>query len=123
MKPDGNSRRNARRKQLPYGDRVLCSWPEIADFVGRTVRTVQRWEDFYHFPIRRNSDGVHALPHEIDEWMAQPLSFRSDLDLKANRRWNRDLRLDAKEAVTRSQELRKQARTERAVVQRWHKRA
>ena len=120
--PDARSRRNEGRKPQRHGDRVLRSWTEIADFVSRTVRTVQRWEEFYDFPIHRDEDGVHALPQEIDEWMAHPLSFRSDLDLKANRRWNRDLHLDAKEAITRSQELRKQAQNERAVVQRWHQR-
>ena len=121
MRFDARSKRNARRTR--YGDRVLSSWTEIADFVGRSIRTVQRWDDFYHFPVHRNQTGLYAVPHEIDEWMASPLSFRSDLDLSANRRWNRDVRLDAQEAVTRSRELRKQAQRERAAAQHWHKRA
>lgn len=120
MKNAADSARKERRQR--FGDRVLLSWAEIADFAGRTVRTVQRWEEFYDFPVHRDGNGVHALPLEIDGWMAQPLSFRSPLDIHVNRRWNRDLRLDAREAAVRSRALRKQAQNERAVVQRWHKR-
>jgi len=121
MRSGGRTRRNARRSG--YGDRLLGTWNEIADFVSRSVRTVQRWEEFYHFPIHRDANGVHAHPQEIDEWIAQPLNFRSPLDLTANRRWNRDVRIDAKEAVHRSRELRKQAQRERAAAARWHRRA
>jgi hypothetical protein len=121
MRSDARSRRNARRNR--YGDRLLSTWNEIADFAGRSVRTVQRWEEFYHFPVHRDEHGVHAHPQEVDEWMAQPLIFRSPVDLDANRRWNRDVRTDAKEAVDRSRELRKQAQSERAAAQHWHKRA
>ena len=121
MRSDGRIRRNARRSES--GDRVLSTWSEIAEFVSRSVRTVQRWEEFYHFPIHRDENGVHALPNEIDEWMRQPLIFRSPLDLDANQRWNRDVRTDAEAAVSRSQELRKQAQSERAAVERWHRRA
>ena len=119
MTLDGESARNVGHER--HGDRLLTSWREIADFVGRSERTVRRWVEFYDFPIHRNDRGVHAKSREIDEWMATPLSFRSDLDLTANRRWNADLRMDAKEAVARSRDLRKQAQSERAVVQRWHR--
>lgn len=100
----------------------LTSWREIAAFVGRSERTVRRGEEFYDFPIHHDDHGVHALPREIDEWMAKPLSFRSALDLSANRRWNADLRKDSEEAIARSQEVRKQARSERSGMRRWHKR-
>ena len=120
MRDAENSGRKERRRR--YGDRVLTSWSEIAEFVSRSIRTVQRWEEFYDFPVHHDGSGLHALPREIDEWMARPLSFRTELDLNANRRWNRDLRLDAREAVARSRVLRKQAQIERAGVQHWHKR-
>jgi hypothetical protein len=103
---------------------VLTSWPEIASYVSRTVRTVQRWVDVYDFPVYRDTrGGVRAVPAEIDEWMAKPLSFRSRADYDANRRWTSDLRRDSEELIERSRALRKQAQSERAQAQQLHKRA
>ena len=42
----------------PLGDR-LDSWKEIAAYLGRGVRTVQRWE-------REEGLPVHRLAHESD---------------------------------------------------------
>ena len=51
---------------------VLQSWKQIANYVGRTERTVQRWEQEFGFPIRRPSgkarSAVMALVSEIEEW-------------------------------------------------------
>ena len=53
-------------------DVVLQTWKEISDYVGRTERTLQRWERHYGFPVRRPSGkprgSVMALGHEIEEW-------------------------------------------------------
>ncbi len=53
---------------------VLSSWKEIAAYVGRGVRTVQRWELMLGFPVRRPyqhlRSAVLALPEEIDAWVA-----------------------------------------------------
>lgn len=55
-----------------YADGVLQSWKQIANYVGRTERTVQRWEREFGFPIRRPSgkarSAVMALVSEIREW-------------------------------------------------------
>jgi hypothetical protein len=55
-----------------HADGVLQSWKEIANYVGRTERTVQRWEREFGFPIRRPSgktrSAVMALVSEIQEW-------------------------------------------------------
>lgn len=52
---------------------VLRSWKEIATYVGTCVKTVQRWEQHYNFPIRRleRSKGavVFALKAEVDSWI------------------------------------------------------
>ena len=52
---------------------VLRSWKEIANYVGACVKTVQRWEQHYNFPIRRleRSKGavVFALKAEVDSWI------------------------------------------------------
>lgn len=52
---------------------VLRSWKEIANYVRASVKTVQRWEQRYDFPIRRleRSKGavVFALKSEVDRWI------------------------------------------------------
>jgi hypothetical protein len=52
---------------------VLSSWKEIAAYVGRSIRTVQRWERELGLPVHRpngKTDGVViALPAELDGWV------------------------------------------------------
>jgi hypothetical protein len=53
--------------------RTLQSWKEIANYVGRAVRTVQRWEAL-GMPIRRpvqhtRKSAVYAITHELDTWL------------------------------------------------------
>ena len=53
---------------LPH---VLSSWKEIASFLGKGVRTVQRWEKCIGLPVHRpggNCGVVLAYPAEIDAW-------------------------------------------------------
>ncbi len=53
------------------GDR-LGSWKEIAAFLGRDVRTVQRWEKIEGLPVHRHRhakvDTVYAFREELLEW-------------------------------------------------------
>lgn len=54
--------------------RTFQSWKEIAQYVGRGVRTVQRWEAFglpVHRPAGRERSAVFAMEHELDAWMQQ----------------------------------------------------
>lgn len=60
-------------------DSALTSWKEIAQYLARGIRTVQRWEAELGLPVRRpggkKRGGVMALPSEIDEWLkACPVS-------------------------------------------------
>lgn len=52
---------------------VLNSWKEIASYVGRGVRTIQRYEQGQGFPVHRISGSAHssvmAFPGEIDRWL------------------------------------------------------
>lgn len=53
---------------------TLQSWKEIAQYLGRGVRTVQRWEGYgmpVHRPAGRERSAVLAIAHELDEWMQQ----------------------------------------------------
>jgi hypothetical protein len=53
--------------------RVLNSWKEISSYIGRGVRTVQRWEEHYGLPVHRPSgrdrSAVYAIVDEIDAWL------------------------------------------------------
>jgi Tol biopolymer transport system component len=56
----------------PAGDR-FDSWKEIAAYLNREVRTVQRWEKTESLPIHRlpheKRGSVFAFRSELDEWM------------------------------------------------------
>ena len=52
---------------------VLNSWKEIAAYMGRGVRTVQRWEQELGLPVRRprgkDRSAVIALKADLDQWL------------------------------------------------------
>lgn len=52
---------------------LLTSWKEIASYLGKGVRTVQRWEQQFGLPVRRPNERVkgivHATRHELDRWL------------------------------------------------------
>jgi hypothetical protein len=62
-------------------NKYLSSWKEIAQYFGRGVRTVQRWEAELGMPVRRPHGGsrtaVMAVREELDLWMASR-PFRGD---------------------------------------------
>ncbi len=51
---------------------ILTSWKEIGQYLGKGVRTVQRWEREAGLPVRRESASsrraVIAIPDELDAW-------------------------------------------------------
>ena len=53
-------------------DDRLDSWKEIASFLNRGVRTVQRWEATEGLPVRRHQHrklgSVYALKSEVSAW-------------------------------------------------------
>ena len=52
---------------------ILNSWKEIAEYLQRGIRTVQRWERDLKLPVRRprgkKRSAVLAIPKEIDAWL------------------------------------------------------
>lgn len=52
---------------------TLNSWKEIATFLGRGVRTVQRWERELELPVRRVRRSEHspvfAYAWELEDWL------------------------------------------------------
>ena len=66
---------------------VLQSWKEISAYVGRTARTLQRWERAFGFPVHRpagrSRSAVVALVDEIQKWTLDRPSLG---DIRAVRR-------------------------------------
>jgi len=54
---------------------VLNSWKEVAVYLGRGVRTVQRWEMELGLPVRRprgkSRSAVMAFRSELDHWLTR----------------------------------------------------
>ena len=54
---------------------LLNSWKEIATYLGRGVRTVQRWENQLGLPVHRPAGKDHsavlAFSSELDEWLTR----------------------------------------------------
>lgn len=52
---------------------MLTSWKEISLYLGKGIRTVQRWEREAGLPVRRQAAPKHravlALPEELDTWV------------------------------------------------------
>ena len=60
----------------------LDSWKAIADYLGRDVATVRRWEKSLGLPIRRVPGGpgrsVFAFRHEVDAWLKSSQTAETD---------------------------------------------
>ena len=87
---------------------VLSCWKDIARYVGKGVRTVQRWEDEMGFPIRRAGGNDHkapvfAIPEEIDAWIRT--WQRQPDELERLRRENSELREEIRQLRVRLGEI------------------
>ena len=64
----------------------LDSWKEIAVYLGREVRTAQRWAKREGMPIHRHihekASSVCAFKHEVDVWLHSRNRAASQLALK-----------------------------------------
>ncbi len=72
----------------PVQSELLTSWKEIAGYLGKGVRTVQRWELQFGLPVRRpnaKAKGiVHATRGELDYWLAGHWSKRQVDETRAS---------------------------------------
>lgn len=53
---------------------ALTCWKDIAHYLGKGVRTVQRWEQLFGLPVRRlngidHKGAIVAYTHELDAWL------------------------------------------------------
>jgi hypothetical protein len=90
----------------------FTSWKEIAQYLGKGVRTVQRWERDGGLPVRHNvahaRHSVLSTPEELDEWVrsrtrgpAGPVAMALRREIAELRTENMELRarLDSTEAA------------------------
>ena len=61
---------------------VLSSWKDIAKYLGKGVRTVQRWERHLGLPVRRpngasQKSAVLLYRGDVDAWLATRFSARA----------------------------------------------
>lgn len=69
-----------------FGDNqaLLSCWKDIAHYMGKGVRTVQRWEQELALPVRRPHGGrkgpVTARPADLDNWLSFTWSERRPSD-------------------------------------------
>ena len=69
----------------------LDSWKDIAHYLNRSVRTVQRWEMLEAMPVHRHCHGtggsVYAYKQEVDAWRSsRSQEKRPTLQISATRR-------------------------------------
>jgi len=88
---------------LAHGaNRVLSSWKEIASYLGKGVRTVQRWEHQLAMPVHRPAGAdkgvVLAYPEELDAWIRKTAAQPHLLQAHAGD--------DAPDAASEAQQLR-----------------
>jgi TolB-like protein len=66
-------RAQADSQGITLGDGRFDSWKEIATYLGKTVRTVQRWERLKGLPVHRHGHGkngsLYAFKRDIDQWL------------------------------------------------------
>jgi hypothetical protein len=59
--------------EVKGNEQLLTSWKEIAMYLSKGVRTVQRWERELGLPVRRPAQSRHivlATTSELDGWVA-----------------------------------------------------
>ena len=61
---------------------LLTCWKDIARYMGKGVRTVQRWEQKLDLPVRRPQGNAYksavvARPQDLDQWLTSRWSRRN----------------------------------------------
>ena len=110
---------------------VLASWKEVAQYLGKGVRTVQRWEHAglpVHRPAATNKGTVLAYPEELSAWIHRRSGIGHGNSNGAERRCQelvgQALRLAASYAELRAEQrqLREELRQLKTETKRLHKR-
>jgi predicted DNA-binding transcriptional regulator AlpA len=90
---------------------VLSSWKDIAQYLGKGVRTVQRWERHLGLPVRRPTGAsqkstVVLYRGDVDTWLASRFSARTLQTNGKERNRYPSARSTLKDGIRTAQELR-----------------
>jgi hypothetical protein len=91
---------------------VLSSWKDIARYLGKGVRTVQRWERHLGLPVRRpigaaQKSAVVLYRGDVDAWLATRFSARAlEKDGVQRNQSSRSARSTLREGIRTARELR-----------------
>jgi hypothetical protein len=98
---------------LPEQSTVLSSWKDIARFMGKGVRTVQRWEHELGLPVRRpngasQKSAVVLSRTELESWLETRFSARPSGKkiVQAGDDSTRETRAALRENIRQARELR-----------------
>lgn len=95
--------------ESPASTEVLSSWKDIAQYLKRGVRTVQRWESELALPVRRRRGkrraGVSAIRSEIDIWLSTCPTVTNEPEIQAPRVSNQALLQQASDLIAQSRLL------------------
>src|ERR1700739_1358147 len=77
-----NGRLGENEMDISEDSTVLSSWKDIARYLGKGVRTVQRWERHLGLPVRRpigasQKSAVVLYRGDVDAWLATRFSART----------------------------------------------
>ena len=76
--------RDRNSKDPPQDGERLDSWKRLAQYLGRSERTVRRWEQDEGLPVHRLQHGsgisVYAYSQELDDWMEDRSDHPSPLE-------------------------------------------
>jgi predicted DNA-binding transcriptional regulator AlpA len=91
---------------------VLSSWKDIAKYLGKGVRTVQRWERHLGLPVRRpigaaQKSAVMLYRGDVDAWLATRFSARAlEKDGAERNQSSQSARSTLREGIRTARELR-----------------
>jgi hypothetical protein len=91
---------------------VLSSWKDIAKYLGKGVRTVQRWERQLGLPVRRpngaaQKSAVVLYRGDVDAWLATRFSARTlEKNEARSTQSSRSARTTLREGIRTARELR-----------------
>lgn len=85
---------------------ILTGWKDIANYLGKGVRTVQRYEREMGLPVHRPAGAVVAVQAELTDWVsrgssqADSVPKRQALQTKTNKLRANFLQIDSEIALT-----------------------
>ena len=110
-------------KSQPAPAPTLNSWKEIAFYLGRGVRTVQRWHVELRLPVHRvrhtPRSPVFAYTTELDEWLRQQAGGLNEAHIKQHEidgEPKQQIRANLKRMQRLRQELRETRQTHKKLI-------